>query len=62
MNWLVLKERNYNSSQQDEQVVVIRVVIAVVEEVKELGLRVDWVMVFRMGEKVLWNERLRESE
>jgi len=61
MNWLVLEERNYNSSQQDEQVVAIRVVIVVVEEVEELGLRVDWVMVFRMGVKVLWNERLRES-
>jgi len=32
-----------------------------VEEVKELGLMVDWVMVFRMREKELWNERLRES-
>ena len=37
MKWLVLKERNYNSSQQDEQVVVFRVVIAVVEEVEEFG-------------------------
>jgi len=61
MNWLVLEKRNYNSSQQDEQVVAIRVVIIVVEEVEELSLTVDWVMVFRMGEKELWNQRLRES-
>jgi len=36
-------------------------VIVVVEEVEELGLKVGWVMVFRMGEKEMWNERLRES-
>jgi len=40
---------------------VTRIVIAVVEEVEELGLTVDWVMVFQMGKKELWNERLRES-
>jgi len=40
---------------------VTRVVIAVVEEVEELGLTVDWVMVFQMGKNELWNERLRES-
>ena len=38
-----------------------RIVIAVVEEVEELGLTVDWVMVFQMGKNELWNERLRES-
>jgi len=32
-----------------------------VEEVEELGLTVDWVMVFQMGKNELWNERLRES-
>jgi len=40
---------------------VTRIVIAVVEEVEELGLTVDWVMVFQMGKNELWNERLRES-
>jgi len=37
MNWLVLEERNYNSSQQDKLAVAIRAMIVVVEEVEELG-------------------------